>query len=215
MIVTVASFKGGVGKTTTAFHLAQYFSERGATLLVDGDPNRSATEWARRGEGEAGQPTLAFKVVDERASVMHAKAAQYVVIDTQARPTTEDLKALVEGCDLLILPTTSDLLAAQVMMTTVSMLRSLKSERFRVLLTRVRGAKAGKDARETLIEGGLPVFEASIPNLVVFETAANLGVPVSAVKDANAARAWDAYAAVGREVEAVNMPTDARAGKKP
>ena len=43
MIITVAGFKGGVGKTTTAIHLACYFAQQSEkTLLVDGDPNRSS-----------------------------------------------------------------------------------------------------------------------------------------------------------------------------
>ncbi len=45
MIVTVAGFKGGVGKTTSAIHLATYLNQNASTLLVDGDPNRSATTW--------------------------------------------------------------------------------------------------------------------------------------------------------------------------
>ena len=43
MIVTVASFKGGVGKTTTALHLAAYCQTLAPTLLVDGDLNTRAT----------------------------------------------------------------------------------------------------------------------------------------------------------------------------
>jgi chromosome partitioning protein len=43
MIITIASFKGGVSKTTTAVHLAAYLQKRSPTLLIDGDPNRSAT----------------------------------------------------------------------------------------------------------------------------------------------------------------------------
>ncbi|MBD1848293.1 ParA family protein [Cyanobacteria bacterium FACHB-63] len=41
MIITIASFKGGVGKTTTALHLAQYLGKhRGSSkvVLLDGDP---------------------------------------------------------------------------------------------------------------------------------------------------------------------------------
>jgi chromosome partitioning protein len=50
MIVTLAGFKGGVGKTTTAVHLAAYFAQKSdKTLLIDGDPNRSATGWGKRG----------------------------------------------------------------------------------------------------------------------------------------------------------------------
>ena len=44
MFITVASYKGGVGKTTTAVHLAAYLQTLAATLLIDGDPNRSATK---------------------------------------------------------------------------------------------------------------------------------------------------------------------------
>src|SRR3712207_9187594 len=40
MIVTVAAFKGGVGKTTSAVHLAAYLSRQGETVLADGDLNQ-------------------------------------------------------------------------------------------------------------------------------------------------------------------------------
>ncbi|MEG4585371.1 AAA family ATPase [Microcoleus sp. MOSTC5] len=42
--MTVASFKGGVEKTTTALHLAAYLQSKAPALLVDSDLNRSALD---------------------------------------------------------------------------------------------------------------------------------------------------------------------------
>lgn len=41
MIYAVVNTKGGVGKTTTAVHLAGMLAHSGSTLLIDGDPQAS------------------------------------------------------------------------------------------------------------------------------------------------------------------------------
>jgi len=195
VIVTVASFKGGCGKSTSAIHLAAYLQARGPTILVDGDPNRSASGWAKRG-------ALPFRVVDERQATRHVREAEHVVIDTPARPSREDLEALADGCDLLIVPTTPDALALDALMLTVEALRGLGAERFRVLLTIVppKPSRDGDDARAMIADGGLPLFAGSIRRAVAFQKAALSGCVVSEVRDPRAADAWQDYEAVGREL---------------
>ena len=154
MYITIAGFKGGVGKTTTAVHLACYFSKIGTTLLVDGDPNRSATGWGNRGK-------LPFKIVDLVAASRHSRNFEHIVIDTQARPDRSELEALADGCDLLILPTTPDALAIDALLQTVDLLQSLGSDQFKVLLTQVhpKPVRMAEQARIALKESELPLFK--------------------------------------------------------
>ncbi|MEO1622513.1 MAG: ParA family protein [Cyanobacteria bacterium J06632_3] len=195
MIITVASFKGGVGKTTTAVHLAAFFQGHSETVLIDADPNRSALSWANRGE-------LPFQVMDEWDAAQNLKPNSNVVIDTQARPTPEDLSALAETCDLLVLPTTPDVLALDALVLTVEYLKAINTSHYRILITSIppRPSKAGQEVRELLQEAQLPVFEQGIRRLSAFQKAALKGLPVYSVKDSRAEAGWQDYENVGNEI---------------
>lgn len=143
----MASFKGGVGKSTSAVHIAAYLARSAKTLLVDGDPNRSVTRWAAEGR-------LPFTVVSEAQATMHARNYEHIVIDTKARPDPDDLREIATGCHLLVLPCTPDPLSVDALLATVKELKGLGSERFRVLLTIVpprpnerRSKSAGSSGR--------------------------------------------------------------------
>ncbi|KHG65756.1 chromosome partitioning protein ParA [Thermus sp. 2.9] len=198
MILAITGFKGGVGKTTTAVHLASFLSAWAPTLLVDGDPNRSATGWHARGG-------LPVKVVDERVASRYAREYTHVVIDTQARPSKEDLKALAEGVDLLILPTTPDALALEALLATLEALRG-SGARYRVLLTMIppRPSRDGDEARSLLESHGVPLFRGQIRRAAAFPKAALLGVPVYQVPDPRARLAWEDYREVGQEIMEVS-----------
>jgi chromosome partitioning protein len=59
VIYAVVNTKGGVGKTTTAVHMAAILMRNEPTLLIDGDPQASAASWAawRREADHSPSPT--------------------------------------------------------------------------------------------------------------------------------------------------------------
>ena len=196
MIVTVASYKGGVGKTTTAVHLAAYLQTLAPTLLLDGDDTRNATSWSQRGKG------FPFKVADEVQAARYARDFTHTVIDTGQRPKQVDLKVLSEGCDLLVVPAVPASLDTDGLVLTLQALEDIGSDRYRVLLVKVPPPPEpeGPQLRADLTTQGIPLFAVDIPRLKAFEKAAAAGVPVSDVKDVNATRAWKAYQAAGKEL---------------
>ena len=196
MILTVASYKGGVGKTTTAVHLAAYLQTLAPTLLLDGDQTKNATAWSQRGVG------FPFRVAGIDQAAKLAREFTHIVIDTGQRPSMDDLKAAAEGCDLLVVPAVPSALDTDGLGQTIRALQEIAATAYRVLLTRVPpdAAKDAAELRGLLDELKAPVFAAEIPRLKAFEKAAGAGQIVSETDDRNAGRAWAAYAAAGKEI---------------
>ncbi len=101
---------------------------------------------------------------------------------------------------MLIVPTTPDILSIDATLETVEMLKALKCDRYRILLTIIPPAprKTGEQAREALAE--LPLFKQSIRQFAVYEKAALEGVLVHQVKDRNARNAWRDFDSLGKEI---------------
>ncbi|MEO1591114.1 MAG: AAA family ATPase [Cyanobacteria bacterium J06632_22] len=197
-IISVTGYKGGVGKSTTAIHIATYLSNFGKTLLVDGDPNRTALSWAARGE-------LPFRVSDLVSCSTSQQQAQsifqgqdYVVIDTPARPDSDDLEELANGSSLMILPTTPDIVSLDPMLQT---LKDLHRAPCRALLTIVppKPNREGELLRANLKAHGVPVFDSLIRRSVGFPKAALAGVPLRDLTGRDRT-AWLDYQALGEEI---------------
>ncbi|GAC1465200.1 MAG: ParA family protein [Chamaesiphon sp.] len=193
MIIVITALKGGVGKTTTAIHLAAYLQQVAPTLLIDADRNRSALVWSK-------EEKLPFKVVSEAGSAKWIKEYSHIIIDAKPRPEPEELKDLVEGSDLLIIPTTPNDLDLDATLKAVELLAPMNRS-FKVLLTQVDPrTRNGRNAKKFLEELNLPIFKADIPRLVAFERAPSRGVIVKDYPDARSQMAWERYEAVGQEI---------------
>ena len=124
MIITVTSYKGGVGKTTTAIHLAAYLQRLAPTLLVDGDAIRSATKWSQRSADKG----LPFKVVTHAQMVSHIRDYQHIIIDTEGNPTDDDFKDLASNCDLLVIPAVPESVATDGLTHTLAKLEQPRQQ---------------------------------------------------------------------------------------
>lgn len=188
MIITLTQFKGGVGKTTSAICLSALLSAHGKTLLIDSDPNRSASLWCRK-------DTMPFECCDD--SVAPKKLMKggfdHVVIDTPARPAQDEIESLAEGCDLLILPSTPDPLALSALAQIASALPEGVNYKCLLTMTPPPPQRDAEEARVALSNAGLPLFEKDIRRYKEYIKAADECRVVKGV-------AWHDWQAVEKEL---------------
>ena len=81
-VLTVCGLKGGIGKSAVATNLAAWWSAAGQrVLLIDADPNGSATKLHARGEGALLAAGSAVAPIQQAPMAM-AKPWDLVVVDT-------------------------------------------------------------------------------------------------------------------------------------
>lgn len=196
VIITIAGYKGGIGKTTTAIHLAAFFQTLAPTLFIDADENRSALSWARFKK-------LPFEVTTENLAPKRIMAMRpdNIVIDTKARPSTEDLQEISQSCDLLILPTTTRPMDLEVLVKTVQEIKHIETP-YRVLLTMVppTSTKISTEIKELLNSSNIPVLNSVIQRYTFVEQLPLDGHLSKDVKGEHPRKVWDQYMNAGKEI---------------
>ena len=187
MIYAVVNTKGGVGKSTTAVHLATMLARLGKALLIDGDPQASAASWAawrRDNSGYSPSPTttcLAGKAILTEGKQL-AAGFDNVLVDAGGRDSIGLRSALLLAQKAIIPIGASNLDAAALtdLMTIVELARDYNGELdVRVLLTRVDPRT--KDAAEMmnfLAEQNLVVLPTHVSERVAFRRAIGEGAIV-------------------------------------
>lgn len=204
-VIAVINQKGGAGKTTVAMNLAAGFARRGDTVVVDLDPQASATQWAAAG-------TQAFPATVKQLRLQAGqhdlrtefRSFKTLVLDC---PPAVDAKAatLALGtCDVAlipVLPSPVDLWASLRLPDEIAEARR-RNPRLRafLLLNQIELRSAlSAGMGEALAEFGLPVLSASLRRRNVYKSAALEGLSVYQM----GARGQPAVAEIERIIEEV------------
>lgn len=176
-IISITNFKGGVGKTTAAIAIATVLSRDYNVLLIDADQNASALQWAS-------YEKLPFDVRTENAARPLLMSGKYdhVVVDSQVAPDSGEIKALCEGSNVVIVPTTTE--ALSVIATGRIFAEANNHESLKALICMVPPAPQtdGKDALAALKNAGLPSFKNTIRRSKVYSQASEIGTDMSVMR---------------------------------
>jgi len=203
MIYAVVNTKGGVGKTTTAVHLATMLARHGKTLLIDGDPQASAASWAAwRSDNPEHGPSPITTCLSGKAILTEGKQLaagfQHVVVDAGGRDSVALRSALLLA-QMAIIPIGASNLDAAAMtdlLEVVELSRDYNPDLdVRVLLTRIDPrTKDAADMLEFLQQQKLKVLPTKVCERVAFRRAIGEGAIVQELgKDQAAIAEMEAF----------------------
>jgi chromosome partitioning protein len=183
-IITVATMKGGSGKSTVASCLAVHWHLSGRRpTLIDADPQRSVMRLAAR-QRALGDVSVIEDATEDASKTARrlARGGGPVIIDTPGFRSKTTLACLA-AANFLLVPVKPSPFDVDRMLDTLSILIDRAGGRrpvFRCLLTQTtRDSVIARHIRAELADAGLPVLRSEMTNRVVYPESALWGATPS------------------------------------
>ena len=202
-IITVATMKGGSGKSTVASCLAVHWHLQGRRpTIIDADPQRSIARLATRERALGGVSVMEDTTEDAWKTARRLSAAGApVIIDTPGFRSVTTL-ACIAITDFLLVPVKPSPFDVDRMLDTLDVLLKVERPVFRCLLTQTtRDSVIARHVRSELTEVGLPLLRSEMMNRVAYPEAALWGATPSLIDRAGPA-ARD-IAAIVEEIDGI------------
>lgn len=185
-VVTLATLKGGAGKSSVAAALAIAWHKAGRpAALIDGDPQASLVRWHARADGEAATLRVAQDTTEQIQRTVADLSNTYtpLVLDTPGFRSKATILAMA-AADLVLIPCRASPHDVEVAAETYGLVHDVNrtpERRDRPVLARVLltmtapGTLIAKHIRAELESAGYPVLQTELASRVAWPEAALSG----------------------------------------
>lgn len=209
-IITVCNQKGGSGKTTTCMTLAAGMAVRGyQVLVVDADPQGTATRWGASAPDDAPFPATVINLAAAKANVHrmvrdHVENFDVIIIDCPPAvesPATQSALLISDLAIVPVIPRPGELWALERLFQLLSEVPDLKA---RLLPTMLQNTTLMSDALTVLAETPVPLTKSCFTSRVAYAQGMPVGGTALDGRDSIAREEIDA--AVTEVLDLVGLP---------
>lgn len=178
-VFAIANQKGGSGKTTLSMNFAAGLSRKGRTLVIDADPQGSASQWSSLASDKSPFPVSVISVGGNLTHEVNrfSNDYEYIIIDCPPTLETEHTKKAMLVADTVlipVLPSPVDLWASIRLADTIEQIQQIKPDlKANLVINQLEPRSAlSRAMHEALAEFDIPALKSSLRRRAIYRNVA-------------------------------------------